>query len=615
MKKALMMFMVLVPSAATAVAEDRVVHVGVRADSEHLGMEAVLAMDGNPGTFWHSIWRPPDAVTPLPHEIVVDLGEPREITGFTYLPRTDNTDNGKIKDYEVYLSNRPEANRPLAEGTPVANGAFAKKNGDNVVTFDTPVKGRYFRLRALSNVTGQATWAGIAELTIHSEGVKFVGQSWALARGELQLPKVIGSHMVLQRDVPPVIWGWGTRGEEVTVTLDGDNSATATVDQKGAWQVTLKPVKADGKAHTLVVAGSARGGRKIELEDILIGDVWIASGQSNMARSLAWSDGGAKAVKEANHPAIRLFSVERVRLAAPATDVQATWKVCSPDTVPGFSAVLYHFGRRLREDVDIPLGLIHASWGGSAIEPWLGGGVMYNGMIAPLVSSRIQGVIWYQGETNVFNQNGFAYFDKMKALIEGWRNAWGTEFPFYFVQLAPCTGQYGAGYAPGQLPALWEAQVASLGIPKTGMAVTTDLVHNIGDIHPRNKRDVGNRLALWALAKEYGKDDLVYSGPLYKSMKAEGNKIRIAFAHTGGGLKSRDSQPLTEFQIAGADGNFVPATAAIDGETVVVHSDQVASPTQVRFGWHKTANPNLVNQEGLPASPFQTEGWRGGTAE
>jgi hypothetical protein len=396
-------------ACVTASAEDQVVHVGVHADSEHLGMEAFLAMDGNPGTFWHSIWRPPDAVTPLPHEIVVDLGEPREITGFTYLPRTDNSKNGNIKDYEVYLSDNPDESKPLAKGTPIAKGTFAKKNGDNIVKFDAPVTGRYFRLRTLSNVTAQATWAGIAELTIHSEGAKFVGQSWALATGELQLPKIFGSHMVLQRDVPPVIWGWGTRGEEVTVALDGDNTATAQVGQNGAWKVTLKPVKADGKAHKLVVTGSARGGRKIELDDILIGDVWIGSGQSNMARSLAWSDGGAKAVKEANHPAIRLLSVARVRLAAPATDVKASWKVCSPETAGSFSAVLYHFGRRLREDVDVPLGLINASWGGSAIEPWLGGGVMYNGMIAPLVSSRILGVIWYQGETNVLTRTAAVY--------------------------------------------------------------------------------------------------------------------------------------------------------------------------------------------------------------
>jgi len=276
--------------------------------------------------------------------------------------------------------------------------------------------------------------------------------------------------------------------------------------------------------------------------------------------------------------------------------------------------VLYHFGRRVQEDVDVPLGLIQSGWGGSPIEEWVVGGPMYNGMIAPLTAFPIRGVTWYQGENNVFNGDGFGYFAKQKSLIEDWRGAWGIDLPFYIVQLAPCTGQYGAGYGPGQLPALWEAQVAALTIPKTGLAVTTDLVHNLGDIHPRNKKDVGERLALWALAQTYGKD-IVYSGPLYKSMKAEGNKIRISFAHTGSGLKSRDGNPLNEFQITGADGRFVPAKATVDGETVVVESDQVTAPTQVRFGWHKTAVPNLANNEGLPASPFRTEGWRGETGE
>ncbi|NQU22707.1 MAG: sialate O-acetylesterase, partial [Candidatus Nealsonbacteria bacterium] len=209
-------------------------------------------------------------------------------------------------------------------------------------------------------------------------------------------------------------------------------------------------------------------------------------------------------------------------------------------------------------------------------------------------------------------KNGLAYYDKTKALIEGWRKTWGNDrMAFYFVQIAPWSGSY----APGQLPALWEAQVASLKIPGTGMAVTTDLVDNIGDIHPRNKLDVGNRLALWALAKNYGQAELVYSGPLYKSMKVEGNKIRVEFAHVGGGLKSRDGKPLTEFQIGGADGTFQPAEAVVDGKTVVVQAEGVEKPTQVRFGWHKVANPNLINAKGLPASPFQTDNWQGGTGE
>ena len=229
-------------------------------------------------------------------------------------------------------------------------------------------------------------------------------------------------------------------------------------------------------------------------------------------------------------------------------------------------------------------------------------------MIAPVKPLAIRGVIWYQGEAN--NGDGLKYYDKMKALIDGWRKIWGYDFPFYFVQIAPWSG-----YGPGNLPRFWEAQVASLKIPGTGMAVTTDLVENIKDIHPRQKLEVGNRLALWALAKDYGKQGLVYSGPLYKSMKVEGSKIRLSFAHVGGGLKSRDGKPLAEFEIAGADDKFVAAEATIDGATVVVQAKEVIAPTQARFGWRNEANPNLSNAEGLPASPFQSNNWQGGTGE
>ena len=425
------------------------------------------------------------------------------------------------------------------------------------------------------------------------------------------LPKVIGSHMVLQRDVPLVIWGWAEKGEGVTVALDGANQAETKADDKGAWKVTLKAVKADGKAHKLVVTGKAGEGSKIELDDILIGDVWVGSGQSNMSWHLAATERGAQFIRAANHPNIRLLQVANIKQGAPARDIKGAWRRCAPNTVPTFSGVLYQYGRYLHNELKVPIGLINSSWGGSFIESWVVRGDMYNGMIAPLMPFPIRGVIWYQGEANAIGHNGFAYFGKTKALIDGWRKGWGIDFPFYLVQIAPCS----EWYAPGQLPALWEAQVACLNIPKTGIAVATDIVHNIRDVHPRNKRDVGKRLALWALAKEYGKKDLVYSGPLYKSMKVEGKKIRLSFAHTGGGLKSRDGKPLKEFQIAGADGRFVPAKATIDGKTVLVESEKVASPTQVRFGWHKTTNPNLMNKEGLPASPFRTKGWRGGTGE
>jgi len=435
-----------------------------------------------------------------------------------------------------------------------------------------------------------------------------VASSVPQAQADVKLPKVIGSHMVLQRDRPLPIWGWADPGEEVTVKLD-DATATAKADEQGDWKVVLPAVKADGKAHGMTISGK----NKIELEDILIGDVWVGSGQSNMEWGLGGSHNAKEAIPAATDAQIRLLQVDKVQAPQAAKDVNSQgWKVCSPQTVPGFSGVLYFFGQRLRKDLGVPVGLVNSSWGGSRIEPWTvaegKGGGMYNGMIAPVKPFAIRGTIWYQGESNM--GNGLMYAEKMKALIEGWRRVWGCDFPFYFVQIAPY-----AGYKPGALPPLWEAQVASLKIPGTGMAVTTDLVENLRDIHPKNKFDVGNRLALWALAKEYGKKELVYSGPLYKSMKIDGGKIRLSFAHVGGGLKSRDGKPLSEFQVAGADGKFVPAEAAIDGDTVVVEAKEVATPAQARFGWRNEANPNLVNKEGLPASPFQTNNWQGGTGD
>lgn len=436
-------------------------------------------------------------------------------------------------------------------------------------------------------------------------------QNLSHTRADVKLPNVIASHMVLQRDLPLPIWGWADPEEDVTVRLDDCEVATKA-DAQGNWKVMLPAVKADGKAHRLIVTGK----NKIELEDILIGEVWLGSGQSNMEWGLAATHGATAAIAAADYPQIRLFHVPKVQAPAPAKDVDAAWNVCAPDAMPKFSAVLYYLGQRLHKELKVPIGLINSSWGGSPIEPWTtaGGqsGGMFNGMIAPVKPFAIRGVVWYQGETNVIQKNGLAYFDKMKALIEGWRQVWGHDFSFYFVQIAPWSG---GQYEDGQLPALWEAQVASLKIPRTGMAVTTDLVDNINDIHPRNKSDVGSRLALWALANIYGQTDLVYSGPLYKSMTVEGNTVRLSFAHTGGGLQSRDGKPLSEFQIAGADGKFVPAKATIDGDTVVVQSPEVTSPTQVRFGWHKVTNPRLTNKEGLPASPFQTNNWQGGTGE
>jgi sialate O-acetylesterase len=332
------------------------------------------------------------------------------------------------------------------------------------------------------------------------------------ARADVKLPSILGSHMVLQRDKPLPIWGWAAPGEEVTVEFGGKTAKTKA-DDKGNWKVVLPAFEANSKGQTLTVSGK----NKVELHDVLVGEVWIGSGQSNMEWSIAASHKAKEFIAAANHPGIRLFHVHRVQTGKPLTDFvpyapkdkkgnpiklaphqrRHVWRQSSPKVVSEFSAVLYHFGLRLHKDLGVPVGLINSSWGGSPIEPWTvtekSSGGMHNGMIAPLQPFAIRGVIWYQGESNM--GQGLAYRDRQAALIAGWRRVWGQGMPFYFVQIAPWSGYR----AP--LALLWEGQTATLKIPHTGMVVVTDLVDNIRDIHPGNKHDVGNRLALWALAK------------------------------------------------------------------------------------------------------------------
>lgn len=425
----------------------------------------------------------------------------------------------------------------------------------------------------------------------------------------LTMPSVFTSHMVLQRNKPVNVWGRAKAGGTVSVQL-GDESATATATDSGNWQVTLSERSASSTPITMSVSSD---NEKLEISDILVGDVWVGSGQSNMEWPLARTQGSAEFIATADHPLLRLYHVPKMQAKATAIDINASWKTCIPENVPQFSAVLYHFGKRLHQDISVPIGLINSSWGGSPIEPWTTtektSGGMYNAMIAPLANFPITGCIWYQGETNAIKKNGLTYGGKMTDLIEGWRKHWGADMPFYFVQIAPWSG---AQYEAEQLPALWEAQTATLKLPNTGMAVVTDLVDNIADIHPQNKHDVGDRLALWALAKKYGKD-LPYSGPLLKNVAIEGNTARVTFAHAHG-LKSRDGKPLNEFKVAGADGTFIDAVAKIDGETVIVTAEGV-TPVTVQFGWHKLTAPNLTNGAGLPAAPFQSNQWTGGTGE
>ena len=445
----------------------------------------------------------------------------------------------------------------------------------------------------------------------------------SIVSAEIKLPKVFADHMVLQRHQRVAIWGWADPGETVHIQTPFERHRL-TANEEGKWMTRLRPMRAGGPIEITL-----KGSNEITLKDILIGDVWVCSGQSNMEWSVAASVNSQEEIANANWPNIRLFDVKKTPKIDPVDDVEldAPWLACTPESIPRFSAVGYFFGRKLHQELNIPIGLISTNWGGTRIEPWTPPvgfeaveavkdipasinrekfnqqtpTTLYNGMVHGIVPFGIKGAIWYQGESN--RNDGMLYHEKMKALIAGLRKVFQQpRLPFYYVQLAPFI--YGKDN-PEVLPKLWESQLATLSVPYTGMAVTTDIA-NLKDIHPKNKQDVGLRLALWALAKDYRRP-VVYSGPLYRSMISEGNRIRLLFDHANG-LSSSDGKPLTWFTIAGEDGKFVDATAEIDCGTIVVSSPDVPNPTAVRFGWHQEAEPNLVNSAGLPASPFRTDG-------
>jgi len=538
--------------------------------------------------------------------------------------------------------------------------------------------------------------------------IVFAWYSPTSAAGEIRLPSIIGDNMVLQQKQHLPIWGWADPGEKVTVAI-GNHHASAKAGTDGMWRVKLAPMKAQPEPQVMTITG--KNGAKIEVKNILIGEVWLGSGQSNMEWPLRGSINGNDWVAGANRPKMRLFLVPHALSATPVADVAAKWVECNPETVKDFSAVLYQFGRNLNEELAVPVGLIESNWGGCNIRAWIppegfasqpelrgysewidwanetretalslsldkfdpflatmkqaatdikakpfwdkktdddfrrsildahtmfvswletarkaaaekktvpevphplitchiyNPTLLYNAMIHPLVPFGIRGAIWYQGETDCGARMLYAY--QMSGLIQGWRKVWNQgNFPFGYVQIAPydyvklnpiCT--------PEDLPLFWEAQTAALAVPNTGMVVTHD-IGSFDNIHPPNKHDVGRRLALWALAKTYGRKELVYSGPLYDSYKVEGRKIRIRFKHTGSGLTTKDGKAPNWFTIAGEDGKFVDATAVIEGDSVVVSNPDVPTPMNVRFGWDQSADPNLANREGLPASSFRTD--------
>jgi sialate O-acetylesterase len=614
----------------------------------------------------------------------------------------------------------------------------------------------------------------------------------------IRLPKIFSDHMVLQRDKPLKIWGWGNAGETVKLTFNGQ-TVQAKASRNGTWMATLKPMSHGGPFEMTIAAKSGN----ISLKNILIGDVWLGSGQSNMEWILRNTNEAEKEILTANYPKIRLFTVEKDQSFTPKDDLKSgQWLECNSSNAANFSAVAYYYGKELQKELDIPIGLINSSWGGTKVEPWIswdlmskepefkntditkfeasakdieskqrqyaeamnndkglgekwflpetplqgwkiiklpqewsgtdigntdgivwfrkevelskaqvdsgrlslgpiddadvtyvngeeigketnyskprsyavnlgilkegknvivvkvrddqgGGGLygkpdqlflevkgmriplegewiykpsvltsdygivnvgpnaypshLYNAMIAPVINYPIRGVIWYQGESNTYAS--YRYIDLFQKLITNWRQKWGYEFPFYWVQLANFM-------APAQQPGesqwaeLRDAQRMALSLPKTGQAVIID-IGEADDIHPRNKKDVGHRLAVNALANEYGKN-VEFSGPVYRSMEKQNDRILLTFEHARNGLQAYNNKYgyVQGFAIAGADKKFVWARAFIENGKVVVYSPAVKDPIAVRYAWSDNpGDANLYNMEGLPASPFRTDQW------
>lgn len=445
------------------------------------------------------------------------------------------------------------------------------------------------------------------------------------ATGQIRLPAVIASNMVLQRNSTVQLWGWAHAGEKIRVHTSWNNSLDSTITTRDAkWRISIKTPEAGGP-YTITLQGY----NLVKLENVLIGEVWVCSGQSNMA----WSSlQGLQDVK-AEFPTcadskMRFFQIPNTTAAYPQDDCSASWVACDSNTLRGFSAVGYFFGKKLRQDLNIPIGLINTSWGGTPAEVWTPApevendpvlkeaaakltpstnwpgtpGYTYNAMIAPITSFSIAGAIWYQGESNAGTAN--TYTKLMGAMISAWRKAWNKEFPFYFVQIAPYN--YGKGTIKGAL--LREAQTGTLQFPRTGMAVITDLVADTANIHPTNKHDVGLRLANWALSDTYGKTGIACKSPQFDQMEKKDNKIILHFDNAEDGLVLKGKK-AEQFFIAGADRQFVPADVVVKGNTVTVSAKTVKQPEAVRFAFTNTAIGNIFNKAGLPVNPFRTDNW------
>jgi sialate O-acetylesterase len=482
------------------------------------------------------------------------------------------------------------------------------------------------------------------------------------AFSQVKLPAIISDGMILQQKSKAALWGWAAPGETVSILPSWTGKkVSAKADASGKWMAYVKTAKAGGP-HSITFSSS----NTITVTDVLLGEVWLASGQSNMEFFIGKTSNASytgvinhdAVMKDAEHPGIRQIDVPNKVADEPQQDFKGVWKKCTASTIDTFSAVAYFFALDIQKATRFPVGIINSTWGGTPAESWTRKDVLqndpdllpildrytkalevypkesekyktalekwradtgkrkgaapaapmgpthnkspyklYNGMIAPIQPYTLKGVLWYQGESNA--DRAFQYRNLFTKMIRQWRTEWNApKLPFYFVQISPHRSQN---------PEIRDAQLyVYRTVPATGIVVTTDNGDSL-DIHPRNKELVGSRLARWALKNEYGKKDVVVSGPLYKSMKVEGSKIRIRFDHADG-LRAADGT-LKEFMIAGADSVFVPAVAEISGNSVLVWSDKVQQPKAVRFAWRNIPKADLVNKEGLPASPFRTDNY------
>lgn len=473
-----------------------------------------------------------------------------------------------------------------------------------------------------------------------------------IALGEnthLKLSNLFKSNMVIQRETDAAIWGKAKAGSQVIIKASWeDNTYTASTNKDGKWKTSLKTPKAGGPFTVKVTSEKD----EITLNNVMSGEVWICSGQSNMKWKMTASGKNRyrKEIDAANYPNIRFCSIAEALALEEQDDVPAQWQVCSPETVSHFSSVAFFFGEKIHQETNIPIGLISTNWNGSSAEAWISKGVLsndfpefnnklnhypaiaekhganitaltkrphrlpfnqhspaliYNGMLKPLMPFSIRGVIWYQGESNV--ERPAQYTKLFPALIKNWRDQWGIgDFPFYYVQIAPY-----AYKNKRNIPAaafLREAQLKALSVPNTAMAVTMD-IGEANNIHPVKKKPVGQRLARIALARNYGQASLLDSGPVYTSHLIANNYIKLNFDLGGSTLASPKSGELTHFTIAGKNQKFVPASAIIQGDTIIVSSPEISGPVAVRFAWGNADISNLKNKEGLPASSFRTDNW------